>query len=159
MKKSIKAISLITAVIVVSSSAFVHASRGHCDHEPNRNQHDMHMQVMAKVLELSEIQKNEINVLHEEMQDQRAVHRAEMLDEENSLKINSVRALDPGTADYSDQVAALAEKKAEFAKQRVVRRAEHQTKIYAILDDAQREEWRSFQAELGEKRMKNHRQN
>ncbi len=102
----------------------------HFDHEGKRA-HKNPLKQMSKQLDLTEQQETQIKALFE-------AERAER--KENKMDKNEGFAtLDPNAADYNAQVAALAEKRAEQAKQAVLARADMQQKINAILTPEQQQ--------------------
>ncbi|MDZ7925072.1 MAG: Spy/CpxP family protein refolding chaperone [Marinagarivorans sp.] len=99
---------------------------------------------MSKTLELTEQQETQIKALFDEAHAERKANKPE--------KTANLAQLDPNAADYSTQVAALAEQRAEQAKQGVLARAELQQKINAILTPEQQHKMLEMKAKRKDRR-------
>lgn len=93
---------------------------------------------MSKKLDLTEQQETQIKALFDEQRAERKANKPE--------KAANLAQLDPNAADYSTQVAALANQRAEQAKQGVLARAELQQKINAILTPEQQQKMLEMKA-------------
>lgn len=86
---------------------------------------------IVKQLELTEAQKAEFDAIHAQL-------RESLGGRPKLVFMKDIMALDPASADYAEQVAALAEKKAEEVKTSIKAMGETQAQVYGILTPEQR---------------------
>ena len=93
---------------------------------------------LSQQLELTDEQKNNLKALHEQAHGNK------------SYRFNtraSLMQLDPNAADYSQQVATIAQTAADNAKARVLKHAEFQQQMYAQLTPEQQQKLRKIMAQ------------
>lgn len=88
---------------------------------------------MIQKLELTDAQQAQLKTLQEAQKTKREALREQM----KSLR-TEMKALDSTSADYQNQVAALADKKANIDRQRFIQRSEAKQQFQAILTEEQR---------------------
>lgn len=126
------------ALLATSFNVFAYGGGKHAEHGVH------HLKMLEKKLDLSEAQKAELAALREAMKAERSEHKGDR-------RHSGLWALDPSAPDYEEQVAELAKQKADQAEQRVLRQAQMQAKIHAILTPEQREELKTLRAERAQR--------
>ncbi|ABG40817.1 protein of unknown function, Spy-related protein [Paraglaciecola sp. T6c] len=139
MKKLITGV-LLSACIATTAFAGAKHSDGH------RGQGFLPIHKMARVLDLSDEQKDQLKALKEEMKANRPAKGTQ-----TSLKAQ-LAALDPSDASYEQELSQLADLSAERAKARVLKMADMRIKVQQILTAEQLEKFN----EISEKRAKRH---
>ncbi|WP_022952742.1 Spy/CpxP family protein refolding chaperone [Leucothrix mucor] len=128
-----------------------HGGKGH----GNKHQHgkrqggEQMMRFMAKKLNMTDAQKMQIKEL-------RTAQKAKMqpLREQSRTLRQEMMKLDTTSADYSTQVAALADKKANIDRQSFILKSELRQQFNAVLTDEQRATMKSMQEKRQERMQK-----
>lgn len=105
------------------------------------------MKRMAKKLNLTEAQQAELKTLREEQKATSAPLREEM----KTLR-TEMKALDTSSADYDNQVAAIADKKANLERQRFIQKSAARQKFEAVLTAEQLAKLSEMKEKRGERR-------
>lgn len=107
------------------------------------------MRFMAKKLDMTDAQKTQIKEL-------RTAQKAKMqpLREQSRTLRQEMMKLDTTSADYSTQVAALADKKANIDRQSFILKSELRQQFNAVLTDEQRAKMKSMQEKRQERMQK-----
>ena len=90
-----------------------------------------------QVLNLSDQQKAEVSQIREQ-------YRSQMRAIRSGVQRPKLHSLDPNDPNYVNQVEDMAQARAKIAEQEFRLRAEKHAKIYAILDESQREQLKQF---------------
>lgn len=136
---------VITTTVFIISSASVLAWDGKRGHHQRDG---FNIERMEDVLNLSETQVDQLYKIKREAKKER---KAAMKAMKQDDKPKGLMALDPGAADYQAQVQALAEFKADMARNKTLKRAEYHAKIYEVLTPEQRETLKQHMQERREK--------
>ncbi len=138
MKQILKT-ALMVSVLATSASALAGPKGDHCDHHKHHG--GMGLGKLERMIDLSEAQKTQLAEIEKQMKTERhpggRKHRGAGL-----------MALDPAAADYQQQVNERAERAAEMARQRVLKRAEIHQQVQAILTDEQKTQLKTKRAEM-----------
>lgn len=106
--------------------------------------HAMRMKMLEQ-LDLSDEQKQQAKEIRQEIHKLREQHRG-------MEAAAAIMELDPGDANYSAEVKNLAHEFAVKMEANIIARAEARSKLYAILEPQQREEFAKMEARMMEKR-------
>ncbi|MCW8887102.1 MAG: Spy/CpxP family protein refolding chaperone [Motiliproteus sp.] len=109
------------------------------------------LQKLDWALELSAEQRDQIRDIMKDRQAEMTGKRDQMM----SLR-QSMKNLDPNTADYQTQVNKLAQQQADAARERVLGHAETYAAIHGVLTPEQQAEFKELKEKWGDKREKKH---
>jgi Spy/CpxP family protein refolding chaperone len=119
-------------------------------HRGGRKGGEQMMKRMTKMLDLTEAQQAQLKTIQEAQKTQRESLREAM----KSLR-TEMKALDTSSDGYSNQVAALADKKANLDRQQFIQRSEARQQFESVLTEEQRAKMKEMQDKRqsrGEKR-------
>ncbi|PTU31516.1 Spy/CpxP family protein refolding chaperone [Stenotrophobium rhamnosiphilum] len=133
MLKKITLVTALAAGLIASTAVLAHDPGSRGDH--GRRGHGGPVAGLRQ-LDLSEAQRDQV---HKIMLDHRKA--SEPLHDEQKALHKSFASLNPGSADYAKQVAALQDQSAKVARDRVKDMANLKGQVYAVLTDAQRTKW------------------
>ena len=146
MKKVLLVISTISLITMAAASS---AREGGCRHGGGSMQHlSMASPVMAEILDLTDTQITEIrNVLKENRKEHRRIKKADR---------QNLHDLDPGSADYQQQVKSLVEDRVKLVESRMLNRADIHKKVYTILTPEQRSKMKNLREKMQSRSHKRH---
>jgi len=110
---------------------------------------------MAKVLDLTDAQQEELKALKSELRADMKANRPEK-GSQMSMKAQ-LAALDPADANYQAELNKLADLRAEKAKARFLKMAEVRAKVSEILTDEQLEKFESMKEKRGKRGERGHK--
>ncbi|OMH38953.1 Spy/CpxP family protein refolding chaperone [Motiliproteus sp. MSK22-1] len=123
-----------------------HKSGGYDRHGKGSMMGAKMLNVLDWELELTAEQRDQIRSL---MKDQQA-QKGQMNSPKQNMR-KSMMELDPGSADYQEQVKQLAQQQADQITQRMTERAETYAAIYAVLTPEQQQTFKELKGQWGKK--------
>ena len=127
----------------------------HSHHDEDGNHGKMH-----RAEKMLDKMKNELNLTPEQVAAIKDIHakkremKQDMRKSMNEHDVKHFMQLDPTSSSYQSDLEALAEKKAEKARQKVMIRGTVQAEVYEVLTPEQQTQFKAFKAKQKEHKKK-----
>lgn len=147
----------LLSLVISTSASYSFANESDMNNRPEhpsqkhkRGGHGKALQRLLSKLDLSEQQQEAVKMINEQAKADFEANKDQTM---HPRKVHSeIMGLDPDASDYSDKVATIGEQASDSAEQMVLKFADIQTKIYAVLDETQKEKFKALSIEMAIKR-------